>query len=92
MPGGKLARILVPIDASEGAGRAAAFAVTLAEITGAAVDVLHVTYFDKDTDAKEESWLPDSITGSMDDEAQAALKMAEKYIPADFYINICSIR
>ena len=48
MPGGKLARILVPIDASEGAGRAAAFAVNLAEITGADVDVLHVTYFDKD--------------------------------------------
>ncbi|MBQ1460657.1 MAG: universal stress protein, partial [Selenomonas sp.] len=69
MPGGKLARILVPIDASEGAGRAAAFAVNLAEITGADVDVLHVTYFDKDTDAKEESWLPDSIAGSMDDEA-----------------------
>ncbi|MBP3780259.1 MAG: universal stress protein [Selenomonas sp.] len=84
MPEGKLARILVPMDASEGAGRAAAFAVKLAEITGADVDVLHVTYFDKDTDAEEESWLPDSIAGSMGDEEQAALKMAEKYIPDGF--------
>ena len=87
MPGGKLARILVPIDASESAGRAAAFAARLADAASAQMDVLHVTYFDKDTDADGDSWLPDSMAGSVGAEEQAARAMAEKYIPADVPYN-----
>ena len=46
MPEGKLARILVPMDASEGAGRAAAFAVkgdVIAELAWKRTPALHRT-------------------------------------------------
>lgn len=77
----KLTRILVPVDASEGAERAVKFAVSLAETTGAVLDILHVSYFDKDTDAEEESWLPEAIAGSVGAMEKEALERARKHVP-----------
>ena len=58
-----LTRILVPVDSSAGADRAVTLAADLALATGAVLDVLHVSYFDADTDDDNESWLPASIAG-----------------------------
>ena len=58
----KLSRILVPVDASDTSRRALQFAANLAEEMGSKLDVLHVTYFTSETDAQEESWLPDAIS------------------------------
>ena len=76
----KLARILVPVDGSDGSGRAVALASDLAEIVGAALDILYVSYFDRETDAQEESWLPDSIAGPVGDKAQNILERAGEHV------------
>lgn len=76
----KLTRILVPVDASDGSKRAVQLAAGLAAATGAMLDILHVSYFDADTDAKE-SWLPDAIAGSAGLEEQKALEQARGYVP-----------
>ena len=77
----KLTRILVPVDASEGAERAVEFAVALAEPTGAVLDILYVSYFDTDTDAEEESWLPEAIAGPVGAREKEALERAGKHVP-----------
>lgn len=78
----KLTRILVPVDASHGSKAAVQLAAELALATGAALDILHVSYFDADTDAGEESWLPDAIAGSVEAEEQEALNRARKCVPS----------
>lgn len=77
----KLTRILVPVDGSEGSERAAELAAELAAVSGASLDVLHVTYFDRETDALEESWLPDSIAGPVGEAERQALERAAGQIP-----------
>lgn len=77
----KLTRILVPVDASDGSKRAVQLAAELAAATGAMLDILHVSYFDADTDALKESWLPDAIAGSAGLEEQKALEQAREYVP-----------
>ena len=76
----KLARILVPVDGSAGSGRAVELAAELAEAIGAVLDILYVSYFDRGTDAQEESWLPDSIAGPVADKAQETLAWAQQHI------------
>ena len=78
----KLTRILVPVDASNGAKQAVRLAAELAAATGAALDILHVSYFDTDTDAFEESWLPEAIAGPVGIEEQEALERARKHVPS----------
>lgn len=77
-----LTRILVPVDASNGSNLAVQLAAELAMATGAALDILHVSYFDAHTDASEESWLPDAIAGSVEAEEQEVLERAKKYVPS----------
>lgn len=78
---GKLTRILVPVDASRGARRAVALAAELAAATGAELDVLHVSYFDPETDAIEATWLDASVVEPVADEERAALEQARELIP-----------
>ena len=73
----KLSRILVPVDASDTSRRALLFAANLAEELEAKLDVLHVTYFTSETDAQEESWLPDGIAGDVRSDEVATQKMIE---------------
>ena len=62
----ELARILVPVDGSAGSDKAVDTAVLLAEASGAAIDLLYVSYFDSGTDDAlgQVSWLPDSVRRS----------------------------
>lgn len=78
----QLTRILVPVDASNGSKRAVEVAAALATSTGAVLDILHVSYFDADTDAFEESWLPEAIAGPVGIEEQEALERARKHVPS----------
>ena len=73
----KLSRILVPVDASDTSRRALLFAANLAEEMEAKLDVLHVTYFTSETDAQEESWLPDVIARDVRSDEAATRKMVE---------------
>jgi len=73
----KLSRILVPVDASDTSRRALLFAANLAEEMEAKLDVLHVTYFTSETDAQEESWLPDVIVRDVRSDEAATRKMVE---------------
>ena len=77
-----LTRILVPVDSSASADRAVTLAASLAQATGAVLDVLHVSYFDADTDDEQESWLPASIAGPVGRVGQEALERARKHVPA----------
>ena len=78
----KLTRILVPVDASPGSKLAVRLAAELAVVTGAALDILHVSYFDAGTDDFKESWLPEAIAGSAGAEAREALESARKCVPS----------
>lgn len=78
----KLTRILVPVDASPGSKLAVRLAAELAVVTGAALDILHVSYFDAGTDDFQESWLPEAIAGSAGAEAREALESARKCVPS----------
>lgn len=82
-----LTRILVPVDSSAGADRAVTLAADLALATGAVLDVLHVSYFDADTDDDNESWLPASIAGPVGRAGQEALERARKHVPASVTAN-----
>ena len=79
----KLSRILVPVDASDTSKRALKFAANLAEEMGAKLDVLHVTYFTSETDAQEESWLPDDIAGDVRSDEAATQTMVKGCMPDD---------
>ena len=79
----KLSRILVPVDASDTSKRALKFAANLAEEMGAKLDVLHVTYFTSETDAQEESWLPDVIAGDVRSDEAATQTMVKGCMPDD---------
>ena len=79
----KLSRILVPVDASDTSKRALKFAANLAEEMGAKLDVLHVTYFTSETDAQEESWLPDVIAGDVRSDEAATQTMVTGCMPDD---------
>lgn len=80
----KLSRILVPVDASDTSKRALQFAANLAEEMGAKLDVLHVTYFTSETDAQEESWLPEDIAGDVRSDEVATQSMVKGCMPEDF--------
>ena len=73
----KLSRILVPVDASDTSRRALLFAANLAQEMQAKLDILHVTYFTSETDAQEESWLPDEIAGHVRSDEAATKSMVE---------------
>ena len=73
----KLSRILVPVDASDTSRRALQFAANLAQEMQAKLDILHVTYFTSETDAQEESWLPDEIAGHVRSDEAATQTMVE---------------
>ena len=73
----KLSRILVPVDASDTSRRALLFAANLAQEMQAKLDILHVTYFTSETDAQEESWLPDEIAGHVRSDEAATRSMVE---------------
>ncbi len=77
----KLSRILVPVDASATSGRALKFAANLAEQMDAKLDVLHVTYFTSETDAEEESWLPNDIAGDVRSDEVATKEMIQQCMP-----------
>ncbi|MCR5756786.1 MAG: universal stress protein [Selenomonas sp.] len=77
----KLSRILVPVDASDTSRRALQFAANLADEMDAKLDVLHVTYFTSETDAQEESWLPDDIAGDVRSDEAATRTMVERSMP-----------
>ena len=79
----KLSRILVPVDASDTSKRALKFAANLAEEMGSKLDVLHVTYFTSETDAQEESWLPDVIAGDVRSDEAATQTMVKGCMPDD---------
>jgi nucleotide-binding universal stress UspA family protein len=79
----KLSRILVPVDASDTSKRALKFAANLADEMGAKLDVLHVTYFTSETDAQEESWLPDVIAGDVRSDEAATQTMVKGCMPDD---------
>ena len=82
----RLARILVPVDGSGASDQAVRFAAILADVTGASVDILHVSYFDSSTDADEVSWLPECVAGPIGPEAEKILERAKRLIPeAVFY-------
>lgn len=80
----KLSRILVPVDASDTSSRALRFAAQLAEEMEAKLDVLHVTYFTSETDAQEESWLPEDIAGDVRSDEAATQAMVRRCLPEDF--------
>ncbi|SHK57907.1 Nucleotide-binding universal stress protein, UspA family [Selenomonas ruminantium] len=80
----KLSRILVPVDASDTSSRALKFAANLAEEMGAKLDVLHVTYFTSETDAQDESWLPDDVVGDVRSDEVATQAMIKRCMPDDF--------
>lgn len=79
----ELARILVPVDGSAGSDKAVDTAVLLAEASGAAIDLLYVSYFDSGTDDAlgQVSWLPDSVMGSSARASADILERARKRIP-----------
>lgn len=77
----KLDRILVPVDTSESSDRAVALAGELAAAAEAALDILHVTYFDSQTDDERESWLPGIVTESMGRKAAAVFDRVRGCIP-----------
>lgn len=77
----KLSRILVPVDASAPSSRALRFAANLAEEMEARLDVLHVTYFTSETDAREDSWLPENIAGEAGTDEEATQTMIKQCIP-----------
>ena len=79
----KLSRILVPVDASDTSKRALKFAANLADEMGAKLDVLHVTYFTSETDAQEESWLPEVIAGDVRSDGAATQTMVKGCMPDD---------
>ncbi len=80
----KQMRILVPVDGSDASDRVVDEAVALAEVYGAALDVLFVSYFDSDTDGMgEDSWLPESVAGPTFKEVDAALERAHCRVPRD---------
>ena len=79
----KLARILVPVDASRGAAKAVKLATELALATGAVIDILHVSYFDPKTDSDTKSWLDTSILDSAADEEKLVLDRARALLPTE---------
>ena len=83
----KLSYILVPVDGSAGSAKAVKLAATLALATNANLMILHVSYFDSNTDSDESSWLPDSIAGSVGSEEQSALAGARKLLPPQIAVS-----
>lgn len=76
-----ISRILVPVDGSDASDAAVRFAVQAARATGAWIDLLHVSYFDRETDAKEEvSWLPESVAGAVGLRASGVLARAQAIV------------
>lgn len=76
----KLMRILVPVDGSSVSEEAVRLASTLAALSGAVLDVLHVSYFDSETDALEVSWLPESVTAPTGPVTQALFDRARELV------------
>ena len=75
------ARILVPVDGSEGALRAARIAGEIARVTDGTVCFLYVALFDESTDEAEVAWLPESVAGSTAEESQAIFAAAAAVLP-----------
>ena len=78
---GKFARILVPVDGSDGSGRALDTAVAISEACGAALDILYVSYFNSDTDGDMDTWLPDFVAAPAGDEIHTVLEQARRRVP-----------
>lgn len=89
----KLARILVPVDGSAGSDRAVDMAALLAQASGAVLDLLYVSYFDRDTDdtAAQVSWLPDNVVGSSAKAAAAILDRAQARVPEDVQAELHTV-
>jgi nucleotide-binding universal stress UspA family protein len=75
-------RILVSVDGSECSDRVVAMAAELARAAEAELDVLYVSYFASETDATEDSWLPDIVAAPVSEQQEAALARARALIPA----------
>lgn len=56
-------RLLVPVDGSETSLRAVRFAACIARATEGSIDLLHVTYFDEETEGDPDAptWLPEGL-------------------------------
>lgn len=75
------ARILVPVDGSAGALRAARTAGVIASVMHCTVDFLYVTPFDESTDEGDVAWLPESVAGSTAEESQEIFSAAAALLP-----------
>lgn len=81
-------RILVPINGTEQSLKALKFAIKLARIYAAQLDLLLVTYFNEDTDDNQASWLPTPLTTPVAKYKNVVFSHAQKFIPADLSIKM----
>ena len=87
----EITRILVPVDGSEHSAKAVRLAAELAEVMGATIDLLYVSFFDIGTDdavTEEVSWLPDSVTGSSTREVVNVLEDARALLPQNLDVQL----
>ena len=76
-------KFLVPVDGSLHSKRALEMAVKLAEPAGAHIDILFVSYFERETDGDPDhpSWLPLSVMAKGTDSAEEILSQARDDLP-----------
>lgn len=76
-------RILVPVDGSEHSGKAVEMAVRLAGSIRAHIDLLYVSYFERETDGDPDnpSWLPLSVMETGTHSAEEILSHAKENVP-----------
>lgn len=79
----KYEKILVAVDGSPVAERAAVFAADIAESLGAVMDLLYISCFPESTNEPldEVSWLPDSVMRSTMREAEEAFSHVRGLLP-----------
>ena len=77
-------KFLVPVDGSLHSKKALEMAVKLAEPVGAHIDILFVSYFERETDGDPDhpSWLPLSVMAKGVSSAEEVLEEARKELPA----------
>ena len=74
-------RLLVPVDGSDSSDAAVEKAAELALALNAGLDILYVSYFDSSTDAEEDSWLPDIVSGAVGEEQRSVIERAMSHVP-----------